>query len=190
MTGKNDEYLKRQTYMLSSIGLFYIIIIGLFAIPLLAAFVVVLIQGLVDLKYAIIYGGIAISVLAAFLLVRYLLKFYRRIRTDGIQTSRAVRKKMTRGEPVQISVFKGLLTFTYGGRHYGAGPLPPSIEGPAPAGFLPEPTQPPDVVTQLRELSALKNDGIVSENEFQQIKARLIQEHSNAARSSDGCRLP
>lgn len=180
MTGKKDEYLKRQTYMLSSLGLFYIILIGLFAIPLLAAFVVVLIKGVIDFKNAIIYGGVAVGILAAFFLARYLLKTYRRIRRDGHQTGQTVREKMKGGEPVQISVFKGLLTFTYGGRYPGGGPTPPSLGGPSPAGFLPEPPAPPDVVTQLKELSTLKNDGVVSESEFQRIKNRLLGEHLGA----------
>jgi hypothetical protein len=180
MTGKKDDYLKRQAYMLSSLGLFYIILIGLFAIPLLAAFVVVLIKGVIDLKYAIIYGGVAVGILAVFFLARYLLKTYRRVRRDGYQTGQTVREKMKQGEPVQISVFKGMLTFTYGGRYHGGGPMPPTLEGPSPAGFLPEAPSPPDVVTQLKELSNLKNDGIVSESEFQRIKDRLLGDHLGA----------
>lgn len=178
MTGKKNDYLKHQAYMLSSLGLFYIILIGLFAIPLLAAFVVVLIKGVIDMRYAILYGGIAIALLAAFFLIRYALRSYRRVRADGFHTGRTVRENMNRGEPVQISVFKGLLTFTYGGgRHHGGGPMPHSLEGPSPAGLLPEAPSPPDVVTQLKELSALKNDGIVSESEFQRIKDRLLGDH-------------
>ena len=86
MTEKKGDYLKRQTYMLSSLGLFYIILIGLFAIPLLAAFVVVLIQGVLELKYAIIYGGAAAGILILFFLIRYALRSYRRVRQDGRQT--------------------------------------------------------------------------------------------------------
>ncbi len=177
MTEKQGEYLKRQTYMLSSLGLFYIILIGLFAIPLLAAFVVVLIQGVLELKYAIIYGGIAVGILVLFFLIRYIIRSYRRVRRDGFQAGRTVRETMKGGEPVQISVLKGLLTFTYGGRYSGDGGFPPSLQGPDHAGLLPEPPASrsrDDVVGQLRELSDLKNDGVVTEAEFLKIKADLI----------------
>jgi hypothetical protein len=177
MTEKKGDYLKRQTYMLSSLGLFYIILIGLFAIPLLAAFVVVLIQGVLELQYAIIYGGVAFGILVLFFLIRYLIRSYRRVRRDGFQTGRAVRETMKQGEPVQVSIFKGMLTFTYGGRHPNNGPLPPSLQGPGHGGLLPEPPDSrsrDDVVGQLRELSELKNDGVVTEAEFLKIKADLI----------------
>lgn len=177
MTEKKGEYLKRQTYMLSSLGLFYIILIGLFAIPLLAAFVVVLIQGVIELQYAIIYGGIAVGILVLFFLIRYGIRSYRRVRRDGFQTGRAVRETMKQGEPVQISVFKGMLTFTYGGRYPGNGRFPPSLQGPGHSGLLPEPPSfrsRDDVVGQLRELSQLKTDGVVTEAEFLKIKADLL----------------
>ncbi len=180
MTEKKGDYLKRQTYMLSSLGLFYIILIGLFAIPLLAAFVVVLIQGVLELKYAIIYGGIAVGILVLFFLIRYAIRSYLRVRRDGFRTGQAVRETMKQGEPVQISVLKGMLTFTYGGRYPGNGEFPPLLQGPDHGGLLPEPPASPprdDVVGQLRELSQLKNDGVVTEAEFLKIKADLIGKH-------------
>ena len=183
MTEKKGDYLKRQTYMLSSLGLFYIILVGLFAIPLLAAFVVVLIQGVLELKYAIIYGGIAVGILILFFLIRYVIRSYRRVRRDGFRTGQAVRETMKQGEPVQISVLKGMLTFTYGGRYPGNGGFPPSLQGPDPRGLLPEPPAPrsrDDVVGQLRELSELKNDGVVTEAEFLKIKADLIGKHKGS----------
>ena len=58
--------MKRQRYMLSNLGLFYIILIALFGIPLLGTFVVVLIKGVLDFRYVILASGIIVLGLLVF----------------------------------------------------------------------------------------------------------------------------
>lgn len=169
-----NDYLRRQTYILSSIGLFYLIIIGLFAVPLLAAFVVVLIKGVIDFRYFIYVGGLLAFLLLLVLLVRFLRRSWGRMRRDTFAAGQEIRGKMGAGEAVQVSVLKGLLTFTYGGR---SGESHPALTGGKAPRLLPESTAPaksPDLVTQLRELSELRNEGVISDAEFEKIKARLI----------------
>lgn len=167
------EYWKRQTDMLSSIGLFYLIIVGLFAIPLLGAFVVVLIKGLIDFRYAIYLGGFLIFLAVAYFLARWALGTYRKIKSDGMHAAGYARDRMGRGEPVQLSIFNGLVTFSYGGAKY-MNALPHNR--PEAGGVLPPPApeQPPDVITKLKDLSELKEKGVIDEKEFQKIKMKLL----------------
>ncbi len=179
MNGKN-EYRKRQTYILSSIGLFYLIIIGLFAVPLFGAFVVVLIKGLLDFQAVIIYGGAFLVVVAAGLLVRWGIRWIRRMREGGRSAGKSLGSEMERRSPFQISVLNGLLTFTYGGRRHPAlPPGNPGAEGRPPAlpdpGAAPAQGRGPDVISQLRELAALREEGIIDEAEFRKIKQGLLK---------------
>ncbi|WP_207679263.1 SHOCT domain-containing protein [Desulfonema magnum] len=179
MTKKNN-YIK-QTDIMSNLGLFYIILIAFFTVPLLGAFVVVLIKGLVDLKYVIIIGGGLLLTIALYALIRFLIRLFRKIRHDGFMTGQEIKKKASRGEPVQISVFNGLLTFTYGGRQGNITPLLPAQENQGnlalpPSGIAEKQSQTRDVVTRLTELSDLRDQGVVTEDEFHLIKKRLIRD--------------
>lgn len=173
MAGKRD-YLKRQTDILTSLGLFYLIIIALFAVPLLGAFVVVLIQGVIDLRYAIIVGGVVAFILILALLIRWVRNRLSRIRRDGAAAGGAVRDGLNQGTPVQISVLNGLITLTYGGRQAGG---PPILDaGPTPdRPLLPHPDATPDVVSQIKEINALRETGVIDEAEFDTLKKRLIE---------------
>ncbi len=52
----DNDLKKKQMYLLSNLGLFYLILIAFFAVPLLGAFVIVLIKGIIDFRYAILVG--------------------------------------------------------------------------------------------------------------------------------------
>jgi len=165
--------------MLSSLGLFYLIIIALFAVPLLASFVVVLIKGVVDVRYAILIGGGILVMVAVGFLIRLVLNIFRKFREDGVAARKHAKGRMRRGEPVEISIFNGLLTFSYGGKGSPSGGAL-SYDENAQVLLLPEKTggqhSGSDIVSRLKQLSELKNQGIVNEEEFQTIKAKLIQE--------------
>lgn len=164
-------------YIMSNIGLFYLIILAFFAIPLLGAFVVVFIKGVADYRHAILVGGAVILVIALYAFVQFLRRTFRKIRQDGLAANQDAKGKMNRGEPVQISMFNGLLTFTYGGQQY-ANALPYHQESQGNLPLLPSAAerqhQPPDMVLRLKELSELRKEGVINEDEFQTIKKRLI----------------
>ncbi len=174
---KKESYIK-QADIMSNLGLFYIILIAFFTVPLLGAFVVVLIKGIVDLKHVIVVGGGLLLIIALYALIRFLIKLFRKTRQDGFMTTREMKEKAGRGEPVQLSVFNGLLTFTYGGRGY-ISPLLPAQESQGilalPSGITEKQNQPRDLVTRLTELSDLRDQGVITEDEFQIIKKRLIR---------------
>ncbi len=174
---KKDNYLKRQVHILSNIGLFYLIILAFFAIPLLGAFVVILIKGISDFRHAILIGGGLILLLALFGLTQFVRSTFRKIRQDGFAANEEARERASRGEPVQISVFNGLLTLTYGGERHANAALPYRQDGAETPVQLPCTTeQRSDLITQLKTLSDLKNQGAITEDEFEIIKARLIHE--------------
>lgn len=173
---EEKPYIKRQADILSQVGLFYLLIIAFFAVPLLGAFVIVLIRGVVDFRYAILLGGVVLLGIALFWLVQFFRKVFWKIRQDGAGTHREMREKMRRGEQVQISVFNGLISLSYGGS-------PTALPSPENTGLTPpllpheteQHAQKPDLIGQLKELSELRQQGVIDEDEFQKIKARLIE---------------
>lgn len=170
------EHMKRQLYMMSNLGLFYIILIALFGIPLLGTFVVVLIKGVLDFRYLIMASGIIVLALAIFYAGKFGLRFFRKMQTDGAD---AFRDAAGRGQPVQLDLFNGLMTFSYGGRR-----SPAALPGPGgPAALLPDmsseppPRNPPrNPIDQIQGLVQLKKDGVIDEAEFLALKKKLIQD--------------
>jgi hypothetical protein len=166
-------YWHRQFYFLSSLGLFYIIIIALFAVPLLGTFVVILIKGALDLRYFIIAGGcVALTALIVYA-IRAFRRLRRRIQRDAFAAREDIRRNQLMGNPIEVSLCNGLLKLSFGqtqasGRpslpHHGVALLPQQTAGDAVA----------DVVDQLHCLSELKRNGTISTDEFNQLKARLF----------------
>jgi hypothetical protein len=167
-------YWKRQLYLLSSLGLFYVILIALFAIPLVGTCVVILIKGALDLRYFIIAGGcIGLAILVIFS-IKALKKLWYRFKRDGLKAGEMVRRHQFMGQPVEISVLGGLLKFTTG--------QPRSAEQPALPHhrpfLLPNGTDrdaAADIVYQLKGLSELKRAGTIDADEFNLLKAVLIE---------------
>ena len=169
-----DGYWKRQFYFLSSLGIFYVILIALFAIPLLGTFVVILIKGALDLRYVIIAGGcvglVALSVVA-FKVAR---RMWQRLRRDGSVAGEEARRSLLLGQPVEISVFGGLMKFSCGRN---ASDSRPELPGENRV-LLPHKNHAesgrPDILEQLEHLSALRRSGDIDAGEFNQLKAILI----------------
>ena len=106
-----SDYMQRQIYMMSNLGLFYIIIIALFAVPLMGTFVVVLIKGVLDFRYLILAGGIITLSLIIFFGARFIIRTIKGIKKDGISIFQDTQNT---GKPVQIDMLNGLITFSYG----------------------------------------------------------------------------
>lgn len=177
-----SQYMQRQIHILSSVGLFYLIIIALFAIPLLAAFVVVLIQGVFDFRYVIIVAGAIGIGLAIYYTVRLCCRLFRKIRQDGALAIGRARERASRGESVQLQLLGGLFSFSYGGN--GGSKNPDMIAyGNQPTAFIEDMREDRfvnyDPIRQLKELSALKNQGVIDEHEFQKLKEKLIRDVCN-----------
>ena len=175
---ENDSYSKRQWFVMSNLWIFYLILIAMFSVPLLGTFVVILIKGALDFKYIIIGGGTFLMLILLLYLIFFIRKVSRKFKEDGFAAKNEVMEKMNQGEPVQISMFKGLVTFSYGGNKYQALPYLNSQQGlPQNIQLLaePEPKKTSSkILDQLKDLSALKNDNVINEEEFNLLKQRLI----------------
>jgi hypothetical protein len=184
MINKNT-YIKKQMNILSSIGLFYMIIVALFAIPLMGTFVVIAIQGVVDFKYAIIFGSVLLFIIVIFYMVNFFRVISNKIKGDSLNSIQSIKGKSLGGSPVQISAFNGLISFTYGNQIYHNNINKTQFlkyKKEHKASILPfcikENQNQPDIVTSLKELSELKKQGMINEDEFQTIKKNMI-ENSN-----------
>ncbi len=170
--------MQRQIHILSSVGLFYLIIVALFAIPLLATFVVVLIQGVFDFRYVIISIGAVLIVLAVFFTARFFYRLFRKIRQDGALAVKQAREMADRGESIQLQLLGGLFSFSYGGN--GRKNDHGLLQNHPPAALIEDmrENQPndQDPIHRLKELSLLKDQGIIDEHEFQKLKEKLIQD--------------
>jgi len=176
---KNTTFGLRRLDFLANLGLFYLIISGLFIIPLCAAFVVVIINGIMDFKYAILFTTVLVLVILLFFLARLSKRVLERMAADGRYARRQVGKNLARREPVQISLLGGLVTVSYGERHHPEA-LPLPLESHAPlslplASAAENDHNGSDIIHHLKELSELNHQGIIDDEEFQAIKTRLIQ---------------
>lgn len=175
---KKHEYIRRQSYILSNLGLFYLIIIALFGIPLLGTFVVVLIKGVIGLQYFIIPLAMLILGLAIVYGLRGLRRLKRQVHPHGQQMMDAAEKGTIGSNPIQISILNGLFSLSYG---KSAAPLERSCASRLkPSKQLSLSPPPPhdvdgDVLGQLKELAALRKAGDIDDQEFERLKARLIE---------------
>ena len=160
--------------MLSSFGLFYVILIALFAIPLVGTCVVILIKGALDLRYFIIAGAfIGLAIMGIFV-IRALKALWRRFGRGDFGTGEIVRRYPFLGQPMEISVLGGLVKFTTG--------QPSSPEHPAlphrRSSILTHCTDQDasaDIICQLQGLSELKRSGTIDADEFKLLKAVLMK---------------
>ena len=172
---KEKDYVKRQVYMLSNLGLFYVIILALFAVPLLGTFVVVLIKGIIDLRMVIMPIVLITFGMLIFLIVQRLRRLLQRIHKDGGRLMDGSMQPRPHGQAIQISIFKGLFALTVGNPK--ATPLLPNTPATKPLAL---PSQDcsnsdEDVLFQLKELVALKKSGDIDEHEFRILKTQLIE---------------
>ncbi len=171
-----DGYFKRQLDIMSSLGLFYLIILALFSVPLMGALVVVVIKGVIDYQYVIIIAGCILFGTILFGIVKFILRMKRSLARDGRMANRYAQGTNNRGGQVSISAFHGLFTVTYGG-----GPpnsVPEYLPDTSGLKMLPAARENQiggnDIVSKLKTLSDLKKEGVIDESEFLSLKQKLI----------------
>lgn len=169
-----ESYWRRQFYFASSIGIFYILILALFGIPLVGTLVVILIKGALDLRYLIMAGGAVGAVLLAWVVYRSLKRLAQRLRRDGTLASQEARHSLLMGKPVEISIFNGMLKFSCG---QAPGDTPLALPH-AEQALLPEKSGQapvPGILDQLARLAELKRTGAIDDAEFNLLKTMLIE---------------
>jgi uncharacterized integral membrane protein len=177
-----SEYMQTQFHILSSVGLFYLIIVGLFAIPLLATFVVVLIQGVFDFRYVILSVGAIVVGLMIYYAGKLCYRLFRKIKQDGAMAIGHARERARQGESVQLQLLGGLFSLSYGrnnGGNIGNKSTEPIVYHGQDSLLIEDRRENQiffqDPVQQIKELSALKDQGIIDEEEFRKLKEKLIR---------------
>lgn len=180
-----EGYWRRQFHLFSSIGIFYVIIFALFGIPLLGAFVVVLIKGAMDMRYAIITVGCIIVGLGLWLMFKAGKRLFARIRKNSVMAGEQVREGLLLGQPMEISVLNGVVKFSCGPKPDLPLPAISAVSRP----LLPDAATPPDtvvdIVDHLDRIAALHRSGVISEAEFSVLKSRLMASASLFPDTSD-----
>ncbi len=176
---KNNKYGIHRFDFLTNLGVLYLIIAGLFVVPLCTAFVVIIINGMMDFKYAILFISAATFILFIYFLARFSKKVLEKIGSDGLYARREVEKNLSRGGPFQISLFNGLLTVNYGRRSYNdtlSLPLEPHAPKSLPPAASPENDHNgSEIISHLKELSELNHHGVIDDEELEVIKTHLIR---------------
>lgn len=161
-----SDYMDRQIYMMSSIGIFYVILIALFAVPLLGTFVVIIIKGVLDFRMVILIGGIVVLALFVFYLGKFILRLWQKFKHGGFSD---IGNMVKSGHPFQITFLNGLLSVSSGNPPNDIKSLPENIA------LLPEPeSEETDIIHKLKELSELKAQGVINDEEFDLLKKKLI----------------
>lgn len=171
----SGEYMQRQMYMMGNLGLFWLILVAMFAVPLLGTFVVVLIKGVIDFRYLILIAGIVVFSLIVYFACKAIFQLFRQIRQDGFFSFREAQRRSRMGEQVQLTCLGGLFSISMGSPGNGETRLP-SATAPLSLPGRPDDTPLPDPVRQLKDLQALHEDGIVDSDEFEALKKTIIQQ--------------
>jgi len=170
---------------LGNLANFYSLLIFLIAIPFVLIIGLVWLTGILGFN-AYIFAGFAC--LCAYIVWRLYrrwgaLKAKMAAQTGDFQD--LMREAAQGGKDVEISLMNGVLTLRYTGTHRlaqalpASGPPPLALEGPAAfaaetatahAGLPPERLR-----EELEEFIRLRNDGVLSSEEFDRIKASLLQ---------------
>lgn len=171
----SGEYMQRQMYMMGNLGLFWLILVAMFAVPLLGAFVVVLIKGVIDFRYLILTVGIIVFSLIVYFACKAIFRLILQIRQDGFFSFREAQRRSRMGEQVQLTFLGGLFSLSMGSPG-NAQALLPSGTAPLSLPGRPEGAPPSDPVRQLKDLQVLHEDGIVDSDEFEVLKRTIIQQ--------------
>ncbi|UCG11066.1 MAG: SHOCT domain-containing protein [Deltaproteobacteria bacterium] len=177
---------------MGNLTLFFVIILALISIPFLILVAVLSIRTIQDYWVWILSGILATVGTAVFLLVRSRKRIRKRFEKQKEDIIEIIQVAAREGHNVNISVMHGLIRLDLQGRNDDLrlleGPvsgqrkaLPLSPGGDNPDGVLvddplnPSNFRPPSVSAELERLSRLMEKGLVTEAEFQQLKARLLK---------------
>jgi hypothetical protein len=170
-----------QIASFSNMMTFYSLLFVLVAIPFLLIVSLVWLTGVIGFStYIFLFLG-AVAGLIGWRVYRRWQQFKARLAAQGAEMGDIVKEAARSGKDVEVSVMNGLLTFRYHGRRQ---PPPLSLAAPtlalaAPAeleGAAYEPTwqEPSRLRQELEGFSRLRDAGVISPEEFEAIKTRLM----------------
>jgi hypothetical protein len=164
---------------------FYGMLLFLIAIPFILIIGLVWLNGIMGFNTYIFIGFALLLCLAIWRLYRGWSRFKQRLAAQGSEVQDLMRNAAQTGSNMEVSVMNGLFTVRYHGRG-GVLPeaLPPgrsaplALEGPvldAEAVEEPPPLPPERIREELTEFLRLREEGIITSEEFDRLKTSLLQ---------------
>ena len=172
------------------LAIFYVILLGLIAIPFLVLFVILSIRAALDYHIWILAGIVVLLALAAFLLIQRRKQIRKRFEEEKKDVMEVIRTATHEGHNVNISFLHGLIRLDYQGSN-NEGRL---LEGPTrdklkalpmdihtDESFVvvnpqnPSEIRPFSIAMELEKLTELHDRGALTEAEFQELKERLLK---------------
>ena len=173
-----------------NLAIFYVILLGLIAIPFLVLFVILSIRAALDYHIWILAGIVVLLALASFLLIQRRKQIRKRFEEEKKDVMEVIRTATHEGHNVNISFLHGLIRLDYQGSN-NEGRL---LEGPTrdklkalpmdihtDESFVvvnpqnPSEIRPFSIAMELEKLTELHDRGALTEAEFQELKERLLK---------------
>lgn len=163
---------------------FYSLLIFLIAVPFVLIVALVWLTGILGFSVWIFAAFAILCGIAIWRLIRTWSSFKAKMASQATNLNDLMREAAKDGKDVEISLLNGVVTLRYRGQQ-GAETLPAAIAAPplalaAPAHLLTPaeeatPLQPERLREELQEFMRLRDTGVISPEEFDRIKASLLQ---------------
>ena len=171
-----------------NVASFYSLLIFLITIPFVLIVALVWLTGILGFNTYIFAGFAALLAVAVWRLYRGWGRFKERLAAQSSEVHDLMRSAARTGSNMEVSVMKGLFTVRYHGRGGllpealpGGGTLPLALEGPvleAAAVEVHPPLPPERIRAELSEFLRLREEGIITPEEFDRLKTCLLQRMS------------
>ncbi|MBI4643017.1 MAG: hypothetical protein HY743_04645 [Deltaproteobacteria bacterium] len=163
---------------------FYSLLIFLIAVPFVLIVALVWLTGILGFSVWIFAGFAALCAFAVWRLTKAWSAFKAKMSAQGSEVHDIMREAAKHGKDVELSLLNGVVTLRYRGQQ-GLETLPAAIPAPplalaAPthleaAAEVTHPLQPERLREELQEFIRLRDTGVISPEEFDRIKASLLQ---------------
>ncbi|MFZ5451836.1 MAG: SHOCT domain-containing protein [Thermodesulfobacteriota bacterium] len=168
----------------SNLSQFYSLLIFLIAVPFVLIVALVWLTGILGFNVYIFAGFALLCAFAIWRLVRKWNSIKAKMANQASNLHDIMREAAKDGKDVEVSLLNGVVTLRYRGQQ-GLETLPPALAAPPLALAAPEhlvtpveeapPLQPERLREELEEFVRLRDSGVISPEEFDRIKASLLQ---------------
>jgi len=165
----------------SNLSQFYSLLTFLIAVPFVLIAALLLLTGILGFSVWIFAGFAALCVYGIWRLSRKWSGFKAKMASQGSEVHDIMREAAKNGKDVELSLLNGVVTLRYRGQQ-GLETMPAAIPAPplalaAPAHLEPEVEvlHPERLREELQEFVRLRDTGVISPEEFDRIKASLLQ---------------
>ncbi len=168
-----------------NIASFYSLLIFLITIPFVLIVALVWLTGILGFNAYIFAGFAVLLAVAVWRLYRGWGRFKQRLAAQSSEVQDLMREAAKSGSDMEVSVMKGLFTVRYHGRGGmlpealpPGRPAPLALEGPIldmEAAEIPPPLPPERIREELAEFLRLRDEGVITPEEFDRLKTSLLQ---------------